>query len=171
MRAAGFPQHLGGVAYPSRAGALTLHLSVGADLFYYDVGRDDLALRELGRVVLPAPVQYVCPHPTRSILYVAWSNRSVSRADDLHGLSTVEVDEHSGAMRLLGQTALPTRPIHLTTDPAAQRVLVVYNAPSRITAHAIHADGTAGEAASQSPPVAAASSRTRSSCCRRGARQ
>lgn len=153
MPDAGFPQHLGGVVYPSRADALTLHLSVGADLLYCDVARNDLALRELSRLVLPAPVQYVCLHPTRSILYVAWSNRSVSRADDLHGLSTVEVDAGSGEMRLLGQTVLPTRPIHLTVDPAARCVLVVYNAPSRITTHAIRADGTAAEAAAHSLPV------------------
>lgn len=137
-------EHLGGIAYPSRARALTLHLSIGADLLYLEVDAGDLGLREVSRLALPAPVQYAWPHPARNLLYVASSNRPVSRADDLHTLSTVEVNDESGAMRVIGQAALPTRPIHLTITPDGRHVLVVYNAPGGITVHRV--DGTSGAA-------------------------
>ncbi|MDP3253539.1 MAG: beta-propeller fold lactonase family protein [Hydrogenophaga sp.] len=137
--------HFGGVGYPQFADMLALHAAIGPDLMLMRVDRDDLSLHEVSRLNLPAPVQYVWPHPSRNLLYVACSNRPISRADDLHVLATVAVDEHDGAMRLLVVVPLPTRPIHLTLDAQARHALVVYNAPARITAHALDANGLAGE--------------------------
>lgn len=137
--------HFGGIGYPQHAGMLALHTAIGPELILQRVDRDDLSLHEVSRLMLPAPVQYVWPHPSRNLLYVACSNRPISRADNLHVLATVAVDEHDGSMRLLAEVLLPTRPIHLTLDAQAQHALVVYNAPSFITAHALDANGLAGD--------------------------
>jgi 6-phosphogluconolactonase len=131
-----------------------LLLSVGAKLISYAIDPQDLSLKETARVALEAPIQYVWPHPSRNLVYVASSNRSLSKADDLHSLATVEVDAHGGAMRVIGQVALPTRPIHLTVAPDGMQLFVAYNAPSLVTSHLIRAaDGVAGEATPQMPPA------------------
>jgi 6-phosphogluconolactonase len=146
-------RHFGGIGFAVRADVLLLHLAIGPDLICQRIDRDDLTLHEVSRLTLPAPVQYVWPHPGRNLLYVACSNRPISRADDLHVLATVEVDERDGGMRLLSGVPLPTRPIHLTLDSQAHHALVVYNAPSRITVHAIDAAGRAGDVLPQSPEL------------------
>lgn len=143
--------HGGGIAYPRHTNELVLNLAIGPDLVCLRVDRNDLSLREISRLRLDVPVQYVWPHPRLNLLYVACSNRPIAKADNLHLLATVVVDERDGTMRLLTQVSLPTRPIHLTLDPAARLVLVVYNSPARITAHAIDAEGRAGEVLAQSP--------------------
>ena len=135
----------GGIRYPWRVDALVLYSAIGPDLICQRVDRSDLSLHEVSRLTLPAPVQYAWPHPSLPLLYVGCSNRPVSKADDHHVLATVAMDDDDGSMRLLAHVPLPTRPIHLTLDPQAQHVLVVYNAPARITAHAIDAGGLAGE--------------------------
>ena len=142
----------GGIAFARRHDALALHLSIGADLILYRVDRDDLSLAEVSRLELPAPVQYVWPHPRRNLFYVAASNRSLSKADDVHTLSTVELDETDGTMRAIGTVALPTRPIHVTVNDAADTVLVAYNAPALLTAHAIDRDGVAQRPSRQAAP-------------------
>ena len=147
--------HFGGVRYPDRHDVLTLHLAVGPELHFLRVDRGDFSLTGISRLSLPAPIQYVAAHPSRSLLYVVSSNRSVSRADDLHALTTVEVDERTGAMRALAQVALPTRPIHLGVTPQGDALLVAYNAPALVTAHAIDADGLAGDMLAQAAPVPA----------------
>jgi 6-phosphogluconolactonase len=145
----------GGITYAQRADALTLYLATGPELQLLRVDRGDFSLSEIGRATLPAPIQYVVAHPTRSLLYVTASNRSISRADDLHTLSTVAVDERTGALRVIAQVALPTRPIHLTTTPAGDALLVAYNAPALVTAHAVDDEGRAGPPLAQSPAVRA----------------
>lgn len=143
--------HFGGIRYPQRAGELVLHLAVGPHLSCLRVDRDSLALHEISRLTLPAPIQYVWPHPSRNLLYVACSNRPIAKADNLHRLATVEVDDDNGRMRLLAEVPLPTRPIHLSLDAQARQVLVVYNAPSRITLHPVDDGGLAGPACALRP--------------------
>lgn len=144
----------GGVAYARHANELTLHVTIGAELHHLRVDRADLGLSGISRLTLPAPVPYVVPHPTLGLMYVATSNRSISKADDLHTLTTVAVDERTGLLRAIGQSTLPSRPIHLTVAPRAEGVLVVYNLPAGVTWHAIDGDGVAGGAAVQDPPPA-----------------
>jgi len=136
---------LGGISHPWKPGELVLYTAIGPELICQRVNREDLSLNDVSRLVLSAPVQYVWPHPHRNLLYVACSNRPISPADDLHVLATVEVDENDGSMRQLAEVPLPTRPIHLTLDAQARFVLVVYNAPACITAHALDSNGLAGK--------------------------
>jgi len=141
--------NFGGITFPRTSDALVLHLVVGLDLICFDVNRGDYSLREIHRLRLAAPVQYVWPHPSRSLLYVVSSNRSLSAADDQHALATVGIDERTGVMRLLSEVPLPTRPIHVTLDASAQYALVAYNAPALVTTHRIDAEGCAGESVIQ----------------------
>ena len=143
--------HFGGVDFPQKAGILALHLAIGPELILQRLDREHLSLHDVSRITLPAPVQYIWPHPTRSLLYVACSNRPVSRADNLHVLATVAVDEQDGSMQLLAEVPLPTRPIHLTLDAQAGHALVVYNSPALITSHAIDSNGLAGNAMELTP--------------------
>lgn len=145
--------HFGGIAFPRISGRLVLHLSIGADLVCMGIDRGDFMLTEISRLTLPAPVQYVWPHPTRPLLYVASSNRSISKSDDLHALTTVELHDRTGAMRRIGEVPLPSRPIHLTLDGSAATALVVYNAPGLVTLHKIDDAGIAGSAVPQASPV------------------
>lgn len=147
----GISDHFGGIRFPQCTDALALHVAIGPDLICYTVDRESLDLREVSRLNLPAPVQYAWPHPVLPLLYVACSNRPVSKADDLHVLATVELDNQTGHMKLLATVPLPTRPIHLTFDRASKQVVVVYNAPSRITLHLVNEAGLAGEAMSLAP--------------------
>ena len=144
--------HFGGIAHARHADALTLHLSIGADLVHLKIDRRDFSLSEIGRLALPAPVQYVVPHPARSLLYVASSNRWIPNANNLHVLTTVEVDARTGTLRAVGQATLPARPIHLTVTQDGAGVLVAYNAPAGVSWHAIDGDGVAGGATVQDPP-------------------
>jgi 6-phosphogluconolactonase len=146
--------HFGGITYPARANLLALHLSIGEELLLLKVDRDDFSLSEISRLRLPALVQYVVAHPTRSLLYVATSNRTTSAADDVHRLSTVVVDERTGAMRTVVETVLPSRPIHLTAAADGSGVLVAYNLPGGVTWHAIDALGVALPATPQDPEPA-----------------
>src|SRR5512141_3218822 len=58
-------------AKPTR---VALYASVGAELTQYDVNVDSAALTKRASVTLPANVQYAWPHPSKQLLYVAWSN-------------------------------------------------------------------------------------------------
>jgi 6-phosphogluconolactonase (cycloisomerase 2 family) len=102
-------------------------------------------------------VQYVERHPTHSLLYVASSNRTTSPADDAHRLTTVALDEHTGAMRTVADAALPSRPIHITVAPDGGGVLVAYNLPGGVSWHAIDRMGVALPPTPQDPaPVTGA---------------
>jgi 6-phosphogluconolactonase (cycloisomerase 2 family) len=139
----GTSKHFGGVSYPQRTDTLTLHLAIGEQLHFLKIDRVDFSLSEISRLAMPAQVQYAVAHPTQSLLYVASSNRTTSKADDVHRLSTVAVDEKTGTMRTVADTALPSRPIHLTIASDGSGLLVAYNLPGRVTWHAIDRMGAA----------------------------
>lgn len=137
------PPHFGGISFARLNDALTLHLSIGAELLLLKVDRADFSLSEISRLALPALVQYVVAHPTRSLLYVASSNRTALPSEEFHRLTTVALDERTGAMRTVVDTVLPSRPIHLTITPDGSGLLVAYNLPGRVTWHAIDGVGVA----------------------------
>src|SRR5450631_4229709 len=59
------------IAKPQRG---ALYASVGAQLTQYDVNVDSATLTKRASVMLPANVQYAWRHPSKPVLYVAWSN-------------------------------------------------------------------------------------------------
>jgi len=104
----------------------------------------------------PANIQYAWPHPSKPILYVAWSNGGPVGAGSApppsgnqHGVTAFRIDP-SGALQPLGQpVALLARPIHISVDPAGTHVLVAYNNPSGLTVHRLNPDGTVADQVKQ----------------------
>lgn len=145
----------------SAPGKVELYAAVGAELTQYDVDVDGAILIKRGSITLPANVQEAALHPSRRYLYIAWSNGGPSNLPpntavkgDQHGLTAFQVDPASGALTPYGKpAALPSRPIHVTTDIPGTHVLAAYNDPSGLTVHRINPDGTIGSLVEQPSPL------------------
>jgi len=138
------------------ASRLTLYANVGPELFHYDVDVDSGTLERRGSVMLPANVQYAWPHASRRFLYVATSDGAsgVGAAGSNHHLNALRIDPASGALTLLGEpVALPSRPIHMTTDIPSEYALVAFNNPSALRVYRISPDGSPGAEVTQPEPV------------------
>jgi 6-phosphogluconolactonase (cycloisomerase 2 family) len=62
----------------------------------------------------------------------------------------LRIDPASGALAPHGQPrALPSRPIHASTDASGDYLLTAYNAPSNVTVHRIGRDGSIGDEVAQ----------------------
>jgi 6-phosphogluconolactonase len=135
-------------------GRSAAYVSVGAEFTQYDVDLDTATLARRNSVTLPGYVQEAWPHPTRPILYVAWSNGGPSyvgasgaaaRGGSRHGITAFKVDETTGALQPHGTPAsLRSRPIYITCDVTGTHIVAAYNDPSGISVHAIATDGTIG---------------------------
>src|ERR1700681_79327 len=126
---------------------VALYASVGSVLTQYDVDVEDLTLTPRGRVTLPANVQYAWPHRSHGYLYVATSNSAAGTGPTgtVHHVSAFRIDPASGALTAHGSPiALPTRPIHLTTDIPSAHVLVAFNNPSALRVYRINGNATLG---------------------------
>ena len=146
----------------SGSGKVALYAAVGPELTQYDVDVDAATLTKRSSFALPANVQEATPHPSKQFIYIAWSNGgpsnlpqgAVAPNGSQHGLSAFRVDPVSGALLLHGQPiALPSRPIHVTTDIPGTHVLAAYNDPSGVTVHRIEPDGTLGPLIKQTQPL------------------
>jgi len=146
----------------SGMGKVALYAAVGPELTQYDVDVDAATLTKRGSLTLPANVQEATPHPSKQYLYIAWSNGgpsnlpqgAVAPNGSQHGLSAFRIDPASGALLPYGQpAALPSRPIHVTTDIPGTHVLAAYNEPSGVTVHRIEPDGTLGPLVKQTQPL------------------
>jgi 6-phosphogluconolactonase len=158
----GFASRLAATGNGSASGKVVLYAAVGAELTQYDVDLDTATLVKRGSVTLPANVQEAVVHPSRQYLYIAWSNGgpsnippgSVAPKGEQHGLSAFRMDPASGALVLHGApAALPSRPIHVTTDIPGTHVLAAYNDPSGLTVHRIESDGTIGTQVKPAVPL------------------
>ncbi len=126
---------------------VTLYAAVGPVLTQYGVDVAGLNLTPRGSVTLPANVQYAWPHRTRRYLYVATSPGTGTSGP--HHVSAFRIDA-AGALSPHGSPIpLPTRPIHLTSDPASEHVLVAFNLPSALRVYHINADATLGSEVAQ----------------------
>jgi 6-phosphogluconolactonase len=146
----------------SGSGRVVLYAAVGPELTQYDLDVDGAALVKRASVTLPANVQEAAQHPSRKYIYVAWSNGGPSNlppdspapSGSQHGLTGFRIDSTSGALAPHGQpAALPSRPIHVTTDIPGTHALVAYNDPSGVTVHQIEPDGTIGSQVKQAQPL------------------
>ena len=141
----------------SKPGAVVLFAGLGPELIQYDVDVDRATLTKRGSVMLPANVQEAWRHPSKPILYVAWSDRGPGAGQPggtRHGLTAFAIDGQSGALRPHGPVAtLRSRAIHLTVDAPGAHVLVAYNEPAALTVHRIQPDGTIGSEVKQAAPL------------------
>ena len=136
---------------------LRLYASVGPELTQYDLDVDGVALSRRGSVTLPANVHYVWPHASRQFLYVATSNSASGIGGfvgDKHHVSAFRIDLATGALTTHGDPiALPTRPIHMTSDIPSHNLLVAFSNPSGLRVYRINPDGTAGTEVAQREPI------------------
>ncbi len=136
------------------SGDVVLYDSAGPELFLYHVAENSLALSRATSVQVPATIQYVWPHPSKRILYVAYSNRSASSPGDVNGVALFNVDEKTGQLQPFGQPLqLNNRPINITIDPAGTNLLVAFNAPAELDVYPINADGSLGAKIQQQAPI------------------
>ncbi len=138
------------------ANRVALYASVGPELTHYDVDVEAATLTRRGTVTLPANVHYCWPHASRPILYVASSNSASGvgagrRQASRDGVASIR---RSGALSPHGDPiALPTRPIHMTTDIPSEHLLVAFSNPSGIRVYRVNPDVTPGEEVEQPEPI------------------
>lgn len=139
-------------------GRLALYANVGPDLTHYEVDVDAMTLTRRGTVTLPDAVQYAWPHRSRRFLYVATSSTGPGNgaaAGNSHHLVALRIGE-DGALTPHGEPlALPTRPIHMSTDIPSENILVAFNKPSALRVYTIGEDGTVGAEVRQDGPIEA----------------
>ncbi len=127
---------------------VALYASVGPELTHYEVDVEGAALLRRGTVSLPANVHYVWPHASRRFLYVASSDSASGIGGvvgNRHHVTALRIDPASGALSPHGAPiALPTRPIHMTTDIPSEHILVAFSNPSGLRVYRINPDGTPG---------------------------
>ena len=135
-----------------KPGKVALYANVGEVLTRYDVDVDAATLTQRESITLPAGVQYAWPHVSRRYFYVATSSSAsgVGPAGTEHHVSAFRVDPASGELTPHGKPiALPTRPIHMTTDIPSEHVLVAFNNPSALRVYRINSDATLGDEVKQ----------------------
>jgi len=149
---------VGSAAEPSSM----LYASVGPRLMTYDANADAATLVERGSVTLPGYVQEAWAHPSKRVLYVAWSNGGAlypsqggaARAATESGITAFRIDAASGELQALGQpTALRGRPIYITCDVSCRHLLAAYPDPSGISVHNVRDDGTLDREVAQPNPL------------------
>jgi 6-phosphogluconolactonase len=125
-----------------------LYASVGPTLTHYDVDVDNATLTRRGSVDLPSNVHYVWPHAHRGYLYVASSNSASGIGGfvgDAHHVSALRIDDATGELTAHGEPiALPTRPIHMTSDIPSRHLLVAFSNPSGLKVYGVSPDATPG---------------------------
>jgi 6-phosphogluconolactonase (cycloisomerase 2 family) len=136
---------------------VALYASVGPELTHYDVDVEQATLARRGTVTLPANVHYCWPHASRPILYAASSDSASGVGGFVgsnHHVTALAIDPASGALSRLGEPiALPTRPIHMTTDIPSEHILVAFSNPSGLRVYRINPDGTPGPEVAQPEPI------------------
>ena len=132
----------------SAASRVALYAAVGPELTHYEVDVAGATLTRQGTVALPANVHYAWPHASRRFLYVASSSSQPGAGavpGGRHHVSALAIDPASGALSPHGAPiALPTRPIHMTTDIPSEHILVAFSQPSGLAVYRINRDGTPG---------------------------
>jgi 6-phosphogluconolactonase len=140
---------------------VALYAAVGSELTCYAVDVAAGKLTRHGVVELPANVQYGWPHASGRRLYVGCSDSDTGRGGFVggnHSLIALAIDPASGALSPCGDpVALPTRPIHLTTDIPSEHVLVALTNPSRLHVYRTNPDGSLGEQVRQTDAIDAGS--------------
>lgn len=139
------------------ANRVALYASVGPELTQYDVDVEAATLTRRATVTLPANVHYCWPHAARPILYVASSDSASGVGGFVgsnHHVTALAIDPAAGALSHLGEPiALPTRPIHMTTDIPSDYILVAFSNPSGLRVYRVNPDGTPGPEVEQAEPI------------------
>jgi 6-phosphogluconolactonase (cycloisomerase 2 family) len=134
-----------------------LYASIGPQLTHYNVDIDNASLTRRDTVTLPANVHYAWPHASRQYLYVASSNSASGIGGivgDKHHVSALRIDPANGALAPHGTPiALPTRPIHMTSDIPSRNLLVAFSNPSGLKVYRVNPDFTPGAEVAQTEAI------------------
>ena len=134
-----------------------VYASVGPELTQYDLDIENATLSKRGAVTLPANVHYAWPHASRQFLYVASSDSASGIGGPVgqrHNVTAFRIDPASGALIPHGDPiALPTRPIHMTSDIPSRNLLVAFSNPSGLRVYRVNPDGTPGAEVAQQKPI------------------
>jgi 6-phosphogluconolactonase (cycloisomerase 2 family) len=126
---------------------VALYASVGAMLTRYAVDVEAAELTVCETVELPENVHYAWPHASGRYLYVATSNSppGLGPAGDSHHVTAFALERKTGALTRHGvPIALPTRPIHISTDIPSRNLLVAFSNPGDFRIYRIADDATLG---------------------------
>ena len=130
-----------------------VYASVGPELTQYDLDIENATLSKRGAVTLPANVHYAWPHASRQFLYVASSDSASGiggAVGQRHNVTAFRINLTSGALVQHGEPiALPTRPIHMTSDIPSRNLLVAFSNPSGLRVYRVNPDGTPGAEVAQ----------------------
>jgi 6-phosphogluconolactonase len=130
-----------------------VYASVGPELTQYELDIENATLSRHGTVTLPANVHYAWPHASRQFLYVASSDSASGIGGPVgqrHNVTAFRIDPASGALIPHGDPiALPTRPIHMTSDIPSENLLVAFSYPSGLRVYRVNPDGTPGAEVAQ----------------------
>jgi 6-phosphogluconolactonase len=134
-----------------------VYASVGPELTQYDLDIENATLSKRGAVTLPANVHYAWPDALRQFLYVASSDSASGIGGPVgqrHNVTAFRVDPTTGALTPHGDPiALPTRPIHMTSDIPSHNLLVAFSNPSGLRVYRVNPDGTPGAEVAQQKPI------------------
>ncbi len=130
-----------------------VYASVGPELTQYDLDIEHATLSKRGAVTLPANVHYAWPHASRQFLYVASSDSASGiggPVGERHNVTAFRIDPTTGALAPHGDPiALPTRPIHMTSDIPSHNLLVAFSNPSGLRVYRVNPDSTPGAEVAQ----------------------
>ena len=116
----------------------------------YDADPATASLTWRDVLTLPLDIQYAWPHPSLPVFYLAISNGGPGRRGDVNQLVACRIDPVSGSLSRFGPARdVAWRPLHLSLDRDSRHLLAAYNDPSGVTVHAVHEDGSLGEAVPQ----------------------
>ncbi len=139
------------------ANRVALYAAVGPELTHYEVDVEGAHLTRRGTLALPANIHYCWPHASRRFLYVASSDSASGIGGftgSQHHVTALAIDPASGALSPHGAPiALPTRPIHMTTDIPSTHLLVAFSNPSGLKVYRVNPDGTPGREVEQPEEV------------------
>ena len=139
------------------ANRVALYAAVGPELTHYEVDADGAILTRRATITLPANIHYCWPHAGRPILYVASSDSASGVGGPVgrnHHVTALAIDPGTGSLSPHGAPiALPTRPIHMTTDIPSENILVAFSNPSGLRVYRVNHDGTPGPEVAQEDEV------------------
>jgi 6-phosphogluconolactonase (cycloisomerase 2 family) len=122
------------------------YVAVGADLTRYEVDIAAAALARRETVTASAMVQFACADASARHLYVASSDSAPGQgpAGTRHHLTVFQIDRADGRLtpHAAPPLALPSRPIHISTDVPSRHLLVAFNHPAGIGVYRINSDGS-----------------------------
>ena len=110
--------------------------------------------REPRPLILPAQVQEAWQHPSGRYVYVASSDQRTSTSPVTHHyLNAFHVNSSGGLRPFGGAVQLAHRPIYITVDHRGEYLISAYSAPSGISVHRLHTDGSIGDEIAQAASV------------------